>query len=236
MGVNLKRYPNLPGSPPSVTSLIKAFFPRPALHQWEIEQTAKLARKYPREAIKGILYRHDTGAAARGTRVHKAIECLVGGLPTPMFDEGPEAAMCLEWKKWFETSKLDPLASEVTVWSPERHYAGTVDLMAVDSATGERVLVDWKTCAEVPREAWFDNVVQVCAYMMATHTDQLSMTGPGRLPAPQPAPVHSLGLLVYISPKEVKAFDIQGELLARGRQAWLGTLDIAKALYPELMA
>ena len=222
--MNLKRYPNLPGSPPSVTSLIKACFPRPQLHQKDLEDMGTWARKFPNEPLEGLRKRHkDWSTFNRGKAVSKSIELELQGLPPQILDHlGQEYLE--QWRNWFPDQKLEVIATDVTVWSPERHYADTVRLMAVDAATGERVLVDWKTCAQCPAEPYFDNVVQVCAYMMAERMED------------NPAPVHSLGLLVYISPTEVRAFDIQGELLARGRQAWLGTLDIAKALYPELMA
>ncbi len=230
--MNLKRYPNLPGSPPSVTSLIKACFPRPQLHQKDLCDMGTWARKFPNEPLEGLRKRHkDWSTFNRGKAVSKSIELELQGLPPQILDHlGMEYLE--QWRAWFPSQKLEVLATDVTVWSPANHYADTVRAFAVDSATGERVLVDWKTCAEVPREAWFDNVVQVCAYMMAEKMEHFYPFSTDT----EPAPVHSLGLLVYISPTEVKAFDIQGELLARGRQAWLGTLDIAKALYPELMA
>ena len=234
--MNLKRYPNLPGSPASVTSLIKACFPRPELRQKDLQDMGIWARKFPNEPLEGLRKRHkDWSTFNRGKAVSKSIELDLQGLPPQILDHlGQEYFE--QWRNWFPDQKLEVVATDVTVWNPEHRYADTVRLMAIDSATGERVLVDWKTCAEVPREPYFDNVVQVCAYMMATKMYQEGSGIPSASGTGTTAPVHSLGLLVYISPKEVKAFDIQGELLARGRQAWLGTLDIAKALYPELMA
>lgn len=40
----LRRYPDLPGSPPSVTSILKACWPTPALDRWKVNEAARKAR------------------------------------------------------------------------------------------------------------------------------------------------------------------------------------------------
>lgn len=83
-------------------------------------------------------------AASFGTAVHNAIERVMTGqaeLPQlPMNHEaGVKSALA-----FLEDGELTPLASEVTVYHPNRLYAGTVDCIARHE-DGSLAVIDWKT-------------------------------------------------------------------------------------------
>jgi len=71
--MSLRRYPDLPGSPLSVTTILKLAFPQPQLDAWKLREAVKLGRQFPDEPEEGILDRHRGGAMLRGSRIHAAI-------------------------------------------------------------------------------------------------------------------------------------------------------------------
>jgi hypothetical protein len=217
----LKRVPFLPGQPVTVTSIVRSCFPKPEVEEWRANMTGQLARKFPDEPLENIIARHPNGAAARGQRVQEAIEADLTGAPLPLLDAYGENYYAA-WRKWWDGQHLDVLTVNRIVQSID--FAGLVDAMVVsnDPIPLERIVIDWRTIAECPEEPMFDNVVQLCASMSCE-----------RLCDPDsPMPVVNHGMVVYISRTEVRAFDVEGELLKRGLAAWAGILEVAKAMYP----
>ena len=80
-------------------------------------------------------------AAEAGTSAHELISELLHGrepdIPDPLV---PAVRGALAFVRDYQ---LELVASEVSIWHPQHHYAGTVDLVARNKA-GEFVVVDWK--------------------------------------------------------------------------------------------
>lgn len=111
-------------------------------------------------------------AGQRGSRVHKAIELLVSGLPVRIDQkfENPDTGVSEEltadeyeaiisFANWWKTLK-DPklIASEEVVWNEKYNYAGTVDLVL--EIDGEWWIVDIKTSQNI----YPSHKIQLSAY------------------------------------------------------------------------
>jgi hypothetical protein len=85
-------------------------------------------------------------AADRGKAVHQSIEnFLLFGID----DISPEHAGYYEaFKGWWKTEKPKLVATETRVYHKTFRYAGTVDMICILKG-GEKVLVDFKTSAQV---------------------------------------------------------------------------------------
>lgn len=207
----IRHYGDLPGSPPSVTSILEAGFPKPALMEWKIRTTAQLARDYPDEPIGTLLARHGPRGDVRGTAVHKLIELHLSGTPTEP-DDSPAGVYYGQWRRWWEDSGFTvPGQTEMMVCSDVPFYAGTADYLDEDGR-----LWDWKTATNLPERPWLDHVAQLAAYEHAI--------GPGLIPN-----------LVYISSTGVRHFEITEDERLRGAFAFSAAYDIASVLYPDEM-
>lgn len=124
------------GVVPSSTTILNAYPQSPHLTKWVGEMGWNEAERIKNEA------------GARGTRVHDAIEHLIGG------DQlWKHSFSLLEWQKicswvdWYNEVKPQILAAEVALYSPKYKYAGRVDCICV--IDGKVVVVDWKTSASL---------------------------------------------------------------------------------------
>jgi hypothetical protein len=117
-------------------------------------------------------------AAEIGTLAHKRVEWEIRrelGIAI-----GPEPALSdaalwafMAWQDWYRAAGLRPLFAEQTVFSIESEYAGTIDLLAeclrplaIDGqrfATGDRLVLDWKTSKALHAEADLQNVAYQAA-------------------------------------------------------------------------
>jgi len=123
-----------------------------------------------RERVK--LYDKDRKTAAdEGTRIHKVIEdYFVTGI-SPMDSQDRRLLSLIN--KWLDEMELDIVHSEIAVYHPFRHYAGTVDAIARDKY-GDVTMLDFKTGKIYPEAA-----MQITAYSeawMLTNEEQLSIS------------------------------------------------------------
>lgn len=150
---------------PRVTHVIRRVLAMPELQAWKERRIATVACRRRSSTPSQVLaaVRGDRKAANRGTRVHHWIsETLQGRTATVLLDEDI-AGSVLAWEKWqHEHAGWTPTAVEQTVTTPFLRAAGTCDAMLTNGAID--LLVDWKTCSEVPPQPWFDHVVQIGAY------------------------------------------------------------------------
>lgn len=113
-------------------------------------------------------------AGGKGSKVHKAIELLLGGLTIRMDDkitnrDGVEEVLTVEeydailsFTRWYQEVKPEEIIStEVTIWNDTEGYAGTVDLIA--KINGETYIIDFKTSQQV----WAEYELQLSAYKHA---------------------------------------------------------------------
>jgi hypothetical protein len=142
---------------PSVTTVIHAGLPKPALVGWAAKMAAEYAVNNWAELdgmhpdnklmlIKGAHQRSAQTSADVGDAVHKLIECYQTGQPFPILDKTVNA-----FASQFINFMLDVqptfLESEVTLWSRTHGYAGTADWIAEignkiilgDNKTGKRL-------------------------------------------------------------------------------------------------
>lgn len=104
----------------------------------------------------------------RGTYAHNACEMLLNGSTinynTIVNDREltTEEYVCvISFVDWFSSTKPIVEQCELTVFSPDDRYAGTVDLICI--IKGERWIVDMKTSASI----WPSSILQVSAYKHA---------------------------------------------------------------------
>jgi ATP-dependent exoDNAse (exonuclease V) beta subunit len=218
----------------SVTTLIGAGLPKPALVGWAANVTAEyavdkrevwqpLAEDDREAAIKhlaGIRYQSSGKAMARGTDVHKAAERLNLGLPP---DHEPHLQPYVDqYLQFLADHSPTILMAEAPVYSQTYHYAGTLDLIL---ELEDRICVtDIKTTdrgkdSPKRRPPYPDIALQLCAYARAETVGiapaQQRYSGRRRyyvLPpdAPlEPMPEVSGGLALVISPDDYQLVPVR---------------------------
>lgn len=113
-------------------------------------------------------------AAARGSRVHKAVEALLNGSTITIedkfpsiLDETPKELNTEEWEavlsfqRWYEIAKPETIAIEFVIRNKDVGYAGTVDYFC--KIAGVMCLIDFKTSQSL--QTWHE--LQVSAYKHA---------------------------------------------------------------------
>lgn len=147
---------------PSVTWIAQSYPKGIAYFKWLAEKGWDEA-----EAIK-------TAAGDKGSKVHQAIEWVMNGIEirvdTKMMNRstGYEEELTLEecdailsFIKWKEENKPELIAQEVTVFSENHNYAGTIDFIC---KIGEEVwIIDFKTSKYI----WPSMELQLSAYKEA---------------------------------------------------------------------
>jgi len=149
---------------PSVTTVIGRYKDSGALIGWAHKQ-----------GLAGVpLHEARDRAADIGSAVHAALEVeLSGGDPraallayTPHTHEGPDADFLRKceraysaFRKWWEQSRLEVLATEVPLVSERWAVGGTLDAI-LREPDGALALGDWKTSKGV----YLDHPVQLAAY------------------------------------------------------------------------
>jgi len=172
----------------SVTTIIKAAASNEGLVYWSAEETAKAAvaglkivhaiieeqgEDAAVEWLTGARFRRSKGqrsAAELGTDTHKWMEtyALTGERP-PCDDE--LRPLCDQIDGWFQRFQPEFEAAELTVYSTQYGYAGTLD--AVMTVDGVRFLVDLKTTRKSmtkqgkPSGPYPEAAVQLAAYRFA---------------------------------------------------------------------
>lgn len=114
--------------------------------------------------VDGINYREARDSAATaGTLAHDMIENLIHGRPLEDV-KGPEELLALARKgveafvEWKEQSRIEIVATEMSLVSKEYRFGGTPD--AIGKTPAGHVLLDWKTSNRV----YPDMLIQLAAY------------------------------------------------------------------------
>jgi len=153
------RVPDLDGTIielPSVTTILN-IVGKPAIAGWAAKAVAEYAvanhetvgnlltagdKEGATRLLKGSPWSTRDTAADVGTRVHKLIEQnILGSTPTPDEQEAPYWNSYLAFRADYPDLVFE--SSELTVFSLEHGYAGTMD--GIVSMGGQRGIVDWKT-------------------------------------------------------------------------------------------
>jgi hypothetical protein len=141
---------------PSVTSVLSAALPKPALTYWASRTVAEFVadnpievealRAVPRDRmvadLKDVPWRERDAAANRGTEVHKLAERLVKGEAVEV--PGALSGYVDSYVKFLDEWQPKPVLVEATVANLRWKYAGQLDLVA-DLPNGERAVMDLKT-------------------------------------------------------------------------------------------
>jgi len=156
---------------PSVTTLINAGVPKPALVGWaariaaeytaeHIDEIARLDKPAIVELVKGAADRERNAAAATGTDVHKLAERLAGGEHVDV----PEglAGLVDGYLAFVNDWQPEIVAVEAGICNRRWWYAGTFDILA--RFNDVCALVDIKTGAS---GVWPDACLQIAAYRHA---------------------------------------------------------------------
>lgn len=133
---------------PSVTSILGAVLSKPALVPWAYK-LGKEGKPAPKEVMNA--------RAVEGTAAHKYLEDLIAGTADEPADGYQEAI-----GKWFSQAGHLITSTEEVVYSVERGYAGTLDLVV----TGNMV-VDVKTRSARYKKAFESDILQCTAYKIA---------------------------------------------------------------------
>lgn len=148
---------------PGVTTILSRFKEAGGLVHWAWD----LGRQ-------GIDYRQVRDDAANaGTAAHLMVESDIRGIP---FDRTPYSPELLEradsafdaYRQWRDQTKLEPVATELSLVSEVHQFGGTMDLMLTN---GRLTLGDIKTSARLYPE----HLIQVAAYAILWeehHPDQ----------------------------------------------------------------
>jgi hypothetical protein len=153
----------------SVTTIMSKALSKPALTTWASKTTAAYAVDHWRELarlpvserlkrLEAAPWSDRDNAALKGTAIHKLAEKLQAGADPAGLDpkhSGPVKA-CAAFLRVFQ---VEPLYSEVAVFSRRYSYAGTADLIGMIGS--QAVIFDYKT----NRSGLFPDVAyQLCAY------------------------------------------------------------------------
>jgi hypothetical protein len=171
----------------SVTTIISAGVPKPALAPWQGRETARYA-VYEREAwlplaerdpeaavalLKGAPFRQARRAALRGSQVHAAAERLNLGQPPDVADE--VLPYVEQYARFLAEHRPRLLMAEAPVFSREWAYAGTLD--AIVELDGLPYVLDIKTTDKTDdeklRPPYPEVALQLVAYRRA---DLVSLT------------------------------------------------------------
>lgn len=115
-------------------------------------------------------------SARRGTRLHRAAQCLIHGEPWPTTDEDGEAwpedeiRSAEHLARFMDEWQAEPVAVERPVFHVRMNYAGTLD--AIADLRGVRWLLDYKTgkpSKTTGHGAYPKDALQLAAYRYATH-------------------------------------------------------------------
>lgn len=124
------------------------------------------------EWLTGAAEEKRDSAAARGTRVHMAIERHLDGIPvgdaTSRLVDARERGMFEGYLRFAEDYELEVVHQELAVCNVQHGWAGRYDVAGRCYGTfGETAVIDWKTGATGPHSTW---ALQLAAY---AHADQL---------------------------------------------------------------
>lgn len=164
---------------PRVTSILSALS-KPALVPWAVNMVASKMREVlerigrgeiETEQLRGViiddlvkeaktLYLKSGDEALNiGSFVHKTIEEIISGR---LRREGVDERIVVpinRFYQWYNSLKIEPVASEKMVYTDKPKIAGTVDLVA--KVNNRLMLIDWKTSKDI----YDEYELQLGAYM-----------------------------------------------------------------------
>lgn len=154
---------------PGSTTIMGAL-PKP-LAKWGAEKVAELAvNEWSRLArlpiaarlkeLEAAPWRDLDHAAVQGTAVHRYAQSLADGHTLTL--PGDVAGYVKACRAFFSDWQVQPVLSEVPVFSRKHRYGGSLDLIA-DLADGKRWLLDYKTGKSI----WGDTGLQLASYRYA---------------------------------------------------------------------
>jgi hypothetical protein len=158
---------------PSVTSILGATVPKPALVGWAARTVAEWAvdhssewgdisdRQAKVDLLKGSPYRDRDKAADVGTAVHAHAEAIANGYPSTVSDD--VAPFVEGFERFLSDWHPEYIETEATVFSDEYGYAGTLDAIARIPGLGV-VLLDTKTSKS---GVYPETALQLAAYEAA---------------------------------------------------------------------
>jgi hypothetical protein len=157
---------------PSVTTILGAGLPKPALVEWAARMSAEyvvdhwddlegMAPSARHKAVLAARWESSRAAMARGTAIHEAAEALHRDqeFVPPENIDGPVRAYAAFLTDW----DVRPVHVEATVINRRHRYAGTLDLIADIGSHRNRWLLDIKTGSGV----FGDVALQLAAYRYA---------------------------------------------------------------------
>lgn len=242
----------------SVTTILGTM-DKPALLYWSAEQTAKAAvrvadtlpRRIEEEGTDAVVkylrdarFRPEPGkrtAADVGTAVHEACEryAITGTRPECEPDVKP---FLDQFEAWCQRFQPEYSAAEVTVYSPERGYAGTCDaFLTID---GVRFIADYKSHMKPtdsrgnPSPIYPETALQLAAYGHAEFAAawrprryeqfrrRYYLLGPDELEAKVPLPAFDMGLGISITTEHCIAYPIRVD--EEVHDMFLAVLDAAR--------
>lgn len=201
---------------PSVTSVVSAGEPRPALIGWAKKVTAESAiashdlvgriieqdgERAAIDHLKGAAYRQRNAAGDLGSRLHDVAEWeILEGRPYPEQSDPGAQALLEQFRNFVLVMDPEWHAVEAIVYNTEHRYAGTLDAIATLRPENEDLqglanmplLIDWKSGSGVYGSA----ALQLVAYAHSEH-----LIGPtGRVPTFDLLP-SKVAAVVHITPK-----------------------------------
>lgn len=148
--VNSKRYYLIDGRKyPSVTTVL-SIIRSPALEQWR----GKLGN------VEADRIRDE--AAEIGTKLHRVCHLFNSSQPF-LFPSTQLEKMFAAYHAWFKNCIEEVIATEMTVWSEQYGYAGTIDLVAVLKGDVAPSVIDLKTS----KDFWPEMALQLAGYREA---------------------------------------------------------------------
>lgn len=194
---------------PSVTTILSAGLPKPALVDWAARMSAEyvvdhwdqlldMTPSQRQKAVLGARWESSRAAMARGTLIHEMAEHLAHDheFVPPEEIDGPVRA----YARWLDDWDVHPTHVEATIVNRTRRYAGTLDLLA--TIGGQLWLLDVKT----GKGLFGDSALQLAAYRFAEH---ILVAG-----AEEPMPMIDRVGIVHVGPDTAELVPVEADLEA----------------------
>lgn len=228
---------------PSVTEILSAGIPKPALTSWAARSVAEFAVLRPTEWIpvakvdhaaaidllKGAPWRERDKGANLGSALHRAMECDTLGLPMPEMDE-TVTAMFERARPWSQMWAWE--LAEATILNQTIGYAGTLDGVIVTKVplgrfpAGSRLMIDFKTNKK-GRQG--HGLYPECAYQMAGYAHAEVICLPDGSQVPMIACDGAVAL--WVRSDECHLYEV--EIGPRAWAAFLSAFEVAKVVWDD---
>ena len=174
---------NLGVSYTSGTTFIKPFFPKFDMiamsEKCATGDNPKYAGRNPEEIRAEWKAKGERGSS-EGDNTHEYAEGIMAGWDTSELPK-PISERCMQLFKqvdkiaaWLK-SKYQFIEAEKIVFSPHLGIAGMVDLIMLDPATQEILILDWKTNKEISTENFHQNALNLIEHLQDTAVSKYSL-------------------------------------------------------------